>query len=233
MSRQPPLPLGSDEATSGGSDCHRCRCQSHDCPGSNCWSFCVSSAWEGSTPRKPDACPAAADSGVKQPGRLHAHDGVHQDGSSRVSRDGVGPAPTTDTSDYRPASVQPGSGSVAGDGSLPERQARELISNVQDYLRQCRSPLDGSGSSHRSRPADFNSVEFGTPEKAGAVSLSEVEVVRCAHSGDGSGVDRAGQVAVPSDTCLGDACQPLSTRRLRPIRQKTRNAVVGDVVVVR
>ncbi|KAL8584489.1 hypothetical protein ACOMHN_016810 [Nucella lapillus] len=117
----------------------------------------------------------------------------------------------------------------------PNLQTQELLHKVQAYLGQCQSPAARKSSRAKTALPDA-CVEFGTPEKSSRVQLTEQEVIQCERDVGGrsstppssEGDRRAGagreEGAQPE---AGQPKDPLSTLRLRPIRQKTKNAVVN------
>ncbi|KAK7496406.1 hypothetical protein BaRGS_00012328 [Batillaria attramentaria] len=124
---------------------------------------------------------------------------------------------------------------------------QELLNKVHAYLGQCQSPLPAKGakcSSEPKAPVAGASMEFGTPEQVRKVCLTEQEVRQCVRA---DSMDNLSSPRSSSDddkdtqkSGRGDAAangdgreeaerpsEPLSTERLRPIRQKTKNAVVN------
>lgn len=149
-------------------------------------------------------------------------------------------------SDSQQSSLHENRSAGGGSGRHPPTgfQTQELVSKVQAYLGQCRSPAGRKSSRSRAGMAlPEGSVEFGTPERSSKVCLTEQEVTQCVRpdSADNLSSPRSGseenqkgvatrggsqgEVDVPKD--------PLDTQRLRPIRQKTRNAVVGIALFLR
>ena len=123
-----------------------------------------------------------------------------------------------------------------GGGLLPKGfQTQELVSKVQAYLGQCQSPVARRSSRSKTGMAFLDgSVEFGTPERTNKVCLTEQEVTQCVRpdSADNSSSPRSSGeedkkgVVSQGDSQADQPTEPLDTQRLRPIRQKTRNAVV-------
>ena len=123
-----------------------------------------------------------------------------------------------------------------GGGLLPKGfQTQELVSKVQAYLGQCQSPVARRSSRSKTGMAfPGGSVEFGTPERTNKVCLTEQEVTQCVQpdsadnlsSPRSSGEEDKKGVVSQGDSQADQPTEPLDTQRLRPIRQKTRNAVV-------
>ncbi|XP_076446054.1 serine/threonine-protein kinase PLK4-like isoform X2 [Babylonia areolata] len=130
-----------------------------------------------------------------------------------------------------------GGGGAAKDMPPPNFQTQELLHKVQAYLGQCESPAARKSSRGKTAVAlPDGSVEFGTPERTGKVCLTEQEVTQCErddvvdssspqHSSDEDKKRGASKEGSQQDP--GRPKEPLSTQRLRPIRQKTKNAVVN------
>lgn len=125
---------------------------------------------------------------------------------------------------------------------------QELLNKVHAYLGQCQSPVSGgsarscSGQGSHRTPVAGASVEFGTPEHVRRIRLTEQEVRQCvrADSVDNLSSPRssegdkreAGKTGHSHGEGVGKEEtekpeEPLTTERLRPIRQKTKNAVVN------
>ena len=130
--------------------------------------------------------------------------------------------------------------SAGGGVRQPPRnfQTQELLSKVQAYLGQCQSPVARKSSKNKGRIVlPDGSVEFGTPEKTGKVCLTEQEVVQCDRPDSADSMSSQpsygeGEKTQPvtkerSQEEVDQPREPLSAQRLRPIRQKTKNAVVG------
>ena len=118
-------------------------------------------------------------------------------------------------------------------------QTQELVSKVEAYLGQCQSPVASNSRSKAGMAFPDGSVEFGTPERTNKVCLTEQEVTQCVRSDSADNLssprssneeDKKG-VATKGDSQeeVDQPREPLDTQRLRPIRQKTRNAVVGSL----
>lgn len=125
---------------------------------------------------------------------------------------------------------------------------QDLLNKVQAYLGQCQSPAPATGGKTSSGLANSGTsatVEFATPEHVRKIRLTEQEVTQCVRvdsvenlssprSSEGDKRERAkAEVRGGAGVSVGKEevekpDTPLTTQRLRPIRQKTKNAVVSN-----
>lgn len=116
----------------------------------------------------------------------------------------------------------------------------EVLSKVQAYLGQCYSSLTHiSDKTHGSAVFGFppDDIEFVTPMQTNQVKLTDQHVDSSLHtvstkntsiSHTSSNEENREKAAAGGEDTANKPTEPLNTRRLRPIRQKTKNGVVSE-----